>query len=256
MTRLEVRLVPCLSDNYAYLVHSPETGETIIVDPAEAGPVLTALDQTGWVLSHIFNTHHHGDHVGGNMALKEQFGIPIIGPLADKDRIPGIDVALDEGETYAFGGEQAHVLNTPAHTRGHISFYFPNSKLAFTGDTLFALGCGRLFEGSAAQMWQSLQKLMALPDDVEVFCGHEYTQSNARFAVTIEPGNAELIRRAAEIDELRAGGIPTIPTTIGLEKRTNPFLRPDSAEIQKVLGMTGKPLEAVFAEIRARKDSF
>ena len=256
MAKLEIALIPALSDNYVYLAHDRDSGATAVVDPAEAAPVLAALEQRGWTLTHILNTHHHADHIGGNEALKARFGAPIVGPRADAARIPGIDVEVGDGDTYDFAGHQARVFDTPGHTRGHIAFWFPDSEALFCGDTLFALGCGRLFEGTPAQMWDSLGKLRALPDATRVYCGHEYTQSNARFALTIEPDNEELRARAAAVDALRAKGEPTIPSTLGEEKRTNPFLRADVPEVQEAVGMAGADPAAVFGEIRRRKDNF
>lgn len=255
MAKLEIALIPALSDNYVYLAHDPASGATAVVDPAEAAPVLAALEQRGWTLTHILNTHHHADHIGGNEELKARFGVPIVGPRADAARIPGIDVEVGDGDTYDFAGHQARVFDTPGHTRGHIAFWFPDSEALFCGDTLFALGCGRLFEGTPQQMWDSLCKLRALPDATRVYCGHEYTQSNARFALTIEPDNEELRARAAAIDALRAKGEPTIPSTLGEEKRTNPFLRADVPEVQEAVGMAGADPAAVFGEIRKRKDN-
>lgn len=255
MAKLEIALIPALSDNYVYLAHDPASGATAVVDPAEAAPVLAALEQRGWTLTHILNTHHHADHIGGNEELKARFGVPIVGPRADAERIPGIDVEVGDGDTYDFAGHQARVFDTPGHTRGHIAFWFPDSEALFCGDTLFALGCGRLFEGTPQQMWDSLCKLRALPDATRVYCGHEYTQSNARFALTIEPDNEELRARAAAIDALRAKGEPTIPSTLGEEKRTNPFLRADVPEVQEAVGMAGADPAAVFGEIRKRKDN-
>ena len=256
MAKLEIALIPALSDNYVYLAHDRDSGATAVVDPAEAAPVLAALEQRGWTLTHILNTHHHADHIGGNEELKARFGVPIVGPRADAERIPGIDVEVGDGDTYDFAGHQARVFDTPGHTRGHIAFWFPDSEALFCGDTLFALGCGRLFEGTPAQMWDSLGKLRALPDATRVYCGHEYTQSNARFALTIEPDNEELRARAAAVDALRAKGEPTIPSTLGEEKRTNPFLRADVPEVQEAVGMAGADPAAVFGEIRRRKDNF
>ena len=253
---LEIVLVPCLTDNYAYLVADPAVKLCAVVDPSEPGPVKAALAARGWSLTHILNTHHHLDHTGGNVALKEEFGAQIVGPAKDRERIPGIDVGVDERAPWHFGTHTARVLEIPAHTRAHIAFAFDAEKAVFTGDTLFAMGCGRLFEGTPEMMWTSLSKLMRLPDDMRVYCGHEYTLSNGRFALTLEPGNADLRTRMAEVEALRARGAPTIPTTIGLEKRTNPFLRPDSAEIRRTLGLEGADDVAVFAETRRRKDVF
>lgn len=239
---LTIELVPCLSDNYAYLLHDAATGATGIVDPSEAPPVLAALERHGWKLTHIFNTHHHFDHTGGNLPLKEQTGATIIGPKPDAARIPGIDTGVAEGDTVTFGSETAQILDIPAHTSGHIAFWFGASKAVFTGDTLFAMGCGRLFEGTPAQMFTAMRKLEALPGDTRVFCGHEYTESNGRYALTVEPTNADLVTRMDEVRGLRAEGRPTIPSTIALEKLTNPFMRASSVE--------------ALAERRVAKDSF
>lgn len=253
---LNIHLVPCLNDNYAYLVHDTGLNAVAVVDPSEAAPVFAALQKHGLKLTHILNTHHHFDHTGGNLELKEKTGAKIVGPKADADRIPGIDVGLGEGETLKLGSATAKVFDIPAHTRGHIAFWFEADKAVFTGDTMFAMGCGRLFEGTPQQMWTSLSKLAALPKDTRVYCGHEYTQSNGRFALTLEPGNQALKSRMAEVDRLRAQGLPTIPSTIGLELETNPFLRPASAELQKSVGVGSSDLVAVFAETRRRKDNF
>ncbi|HEY0302903.1 MAG TPA: hydroxyacylglutathione hydrolase, partial [Rhizomicrobium sp.] len=211
MTALRIELVPCLKDNYAYLVHDADAGLTAVVDPSEPEPVIQALAKHGWKLSHILNTHHHFDHTGGNVPLKEKFGARVVGPEKDRERIPGIDEGVTEAAPWAFGARRVPVLEIPAHTRAHIAFVFDDA--VFTGDTLFAMGCGRLFEGTPAMMWASLSKLTALPDATRVYCGHEYTQSNGRFALTLEPGNAALVARTKEVDAARAKGAPTIPST-------------------------------------------
>ena len=256
MPDLDIELIPALSDNYIFLLHDPETGATGIVDPADPSPVIARLEDRGLTLTHILNTHHHGDHVGGNQALKARYGCTIVGPKADRDRIPGIDVEVGDGDHYQFGSFKARVIDVPGHTRGHIAYWFEDQKAAFVGDTLFAMGCGRLFEGTPAQMWTSLQKLMQMPDDTRIYCAHEYTQSNGRFALSVEPGNKALRDRMIHVDVARAKGEQTIPTTMGLEKATNPFLRPASSNLQATLGLPGDDLVAVFAETRARKDCF
>jgi hydroxyacylglutathione hydrolase len=253
---LNIHLVPCLSDNYAYLVHEPSTNLVAVVDPSEAAPVNAALEKHKLKLTHILNTHHHFDHTGGNLDLKEQHKARVVGPKADRERIPGIDEEVGEGDTWALGAAKAKIFDIPAHTKGHIAFWFEADKAVFTGDTMFAMGCGRLFEGTPAQMWSSLSKLAALPPDTRVFCGHEYTLSNGKFAVTLEPTNAALKKRMSEVEGLRAAGRATIPSTIGLERETNPFLRPASAELRKSLGMENADVVDVFAETRRRKDVF
>lgn len=253
---LQIEQIPCLSDNYVYLVHEPAQGLTAVVDPAETAPVLAALAAHGWRLTHILNTHHHYDHVGGNLELKAATGCKIVGPRADRERIPGIDEEVADGDTYAFGARTAKVFDVPGHTRGHIAYWFGEDAALFCGDTLFALGCGRLFEGTPVQMWDSLSKLRALPGDTRVYCAHEYTQSNGRFALSVEPGNAALVARMQEVDRRRAANEPTVPSRLAEELATNPFLRPDSAEIQRTVGLVGAPLAEVFGATRARKDTF
>jgi hydroxyacylglutathione hydrolase len=256
MSEFAIRQLLVLKDNYVYLLHDAASGATAVVDPSVADPVLAALKETGWRLSHILNTHHHWDHTGGNAALKAATGALVVGPLADRERIPDIDVALGEGEHYAVGSEVAEIFDVPGHTRGHIAFWFPTSRALFCGDTLFTLGCGRMFEGTAPQMWRSLSKLRALPAETRVFCGHEYTQANARFALTVEPGNRALVERAKAVDAMRSQGRPTVPATLGEEVATNPFLRADRRELQEAAGLAGRDPVEVFGEIRHRKDVF
>jgi hydroxyacylglutathione hydrolase len=251
---LAIDIVPCLSDNYAYLIHDAERGLTAIVDPSEPEPVRKALAAKGYRLTHILNTHHHFDHTGGNLPLKEQFGAEIVGPGKDRDRIPGIDTGVSEGAPWRFADREVRILEVPAHTRGAITFVIDGA--AFTGDTLFAMGCGRLFEGNPQMMWSSLSKLMTLPDDTRIYCGHEYTLSNGKFALTLEPNNTALRTRMKDVEAARAKGQPTVPSTMALEKQTNPFLRPTSPELRKSLGMETASDVEVFGETRKRKDSF
>lgn len=256
MTALDIELFPCRTDNFGVLLHDPKSGATASIDAPEEQAILGALARRGWTLTHIFTTHHHPDHVDANLALKTQFDCTIIGPAAEASKIPGIDMTTSGGGDFDFAGHRVEVIETPGHTAGHICFYLPGEKLLFAADTLFALGCGRLFEGTAADMWASLSKLMTLPDDTTVYFGHEYTLSNARFAVTVDPDNAELAKRAAEIEAKRARGEFTAPTTLALEKRTNPFLRAADPAIRRHLGMEKASDAEVFAEIRKRKDNF
>lgn len=253
---LEILQLPVLNDNYIYLVHEPGSRVTAAVDPACAEPVLDTLARNGWELDYIFNTHHHWDHVGGNLALKQATGCKIAASRYDRERIPGCDIALDDGNSVSLGNVEARIISTPGHTLGHIAYYFAEDNALFCGDTLFAMGCGRLFEGTAEQMQQSLNKLRALPMHCRVYCAHEYTQANGRFALTVEPENAALQQRMADVDRLRAAGRPTVPSMLAEELATNPFLRWDSAELQKNIHRQNETPAAVFAEVRRRKDRF
>jgi hydroxyacylglutathione hydrolase len=253
---LQIKQFMCRSDNFGVLVHDEASGQTALIDAPEEKPILAAIERTGWTPSMILTTHHHGDHVEANLALKERFGLRIVGPEAEAAKIPGIDDTVEDGSVIPFGDEEIRVIATPGHTAGHVSYYFPRSKVAFTADTLFALGCGRLFEAKPPVMLASLRKLAALPPETTVYCGHEYTQANARFALSVDPDNQALRERAARIDRLRQDGKPTLPTTVGEELATNPFLRWSDPAIRKNLGMETASDEEVFAEIRRRKDVF
>ncbi|MCO5070054.1 MAG: hydroxyacylglutathione hydrolase [Rhizobiaceae bacterium] len=246
----------CRADNFGVLIHDDQSGETALIDAPEESSILEAVARTGWKPTVILTTHHHIDHVEANLSLKQKFNLKIIGPKAEADKIPGIDEQVKEGDVIKFGGEDIRVIETPGHTAGHISFYLPSSGVAFTADTLFALGCGRLFEAPPPVMYNSLKKLAALPRETVVYCGHEYTLSNAKFALTIDPENPKLKERAKEIEKLRGEGKATLPTTIGEELDTNPFLRWADPAIRKHLGMESATDAEVFAEIRKRKDNF
>jgi len=227
---IEIVRIPVLSDNYVWLVHEPVSGETAVIDPAVAEPVLDAAKARGWTIGQIWNTHWHGDHTGGNAGIKAATGCTITGPAAERARIPTLDVLVDEGDTVSLGDVTANVIAVPAHTAGHIAYHLPGEQVAFVGDTLFAMGCGRLFEGTAAQMFANMQKLGALPAETIVYCAHEYTQSNGRYALVAEPENEAIVERMALVDAARARGEPTVPTTIALERATNPFMRARDAE--------------------------
>jgi hydroxyacylglutathione hydrolase len=252
----ETRLFLCRSDNYGVLLHDPESGATATIDAPEAAPIEKALKETGWKLTDILVTHHHADHTDGIMALKAKYKCRVVAPGAEAAKIPGVDETVREGDTVKVGTLAANVIETPGHTLGHIAYWFHADRLAFVGDTLFSIGCGRVIEGTMGQMWQSLRKLRDLPDDTEIYCGHEYTMANIKFAMSVDKNNPALVARAREAERQIAKGDPTIPTTIGEEKRANPFLRADVADLADVLGMAGKSAEQVFAEIRTRKNKF
>jgi hydroxyacylglutathione hydrolase len=256
MTALEIEVFVCRSDNFGVLLHDPKTGQTASIDAPEEGPIVEAATRRGWTITHIFTTHHHHDHVDANLALKERFGCEIIGPIGEAVAIPGLDRSVADGDEFEFAGHRVQVIETPGHTAGHVCYHLPDDKLLFAADTLFAMGCGRLFERPAADMWHSFQKLMALPDDTQVYFGHEYTLSNARFAVSVDPDNATLKARADEVSALREAGKYTIPTSIGVEKQTNPYMRVADADVRAHLGMPQATDAEVFAEIRTRKDNF
>ena len=255
MTEAIVHIFPCLKDNYGFLLHDPETGETATIDTPEAGKILAEANAKGWTITQIWNTHWHPDHAGGNAEIVAKTGARVVGP-EEVDRIGAApDRILHEGDTVELGGLRARVIETPGHTLGHIVFHLAEQKIAFVGDTLFALGCGRLFEGTPAQMWDSLGKLRALPDDTVVYCAHEYTASNAAFALSVDSGNADLVAYADEVKAKRAQDIATVPTTIGKEKRANPFLRADDPKLQAFVGHAGDVI-ATFADVRERKNNF
>ena len=253
---LELVTIPCLADNYAYLIRDDATGDVAVVDVPEAAPIIEALTERGWVPSKILITHHHGDHIEGIPDLTARFPAALVGAAADAHRLPPLDQAVAEGDIVSVGASSATVIEVSGHTIGHIAFHFADAQLAFTADSLMALGCGRVFEGSFDQMWESLSKLAALPPETLICSGHEYTAANAKFAVTIEPDNTALQNRIAEISEKRAKGLPTVPSLLSLELETNPFLRAGKHSVKAGLDMIDASDSAVFAEIRRRKDSF
>jgi hydroxyacylglutathione hydrolase len=254
MKAFEIVLLPCLADNYSVLLHDPASGETAAIDAPDAATIKAALDQRNWRLDHLFITHHHTDHTAGIADLKAHYGASVTGPEAEADRIPGLTRGVREGTNLEFAGHPVRVLETPGHTLDHVTYHLPEDRLAFTGDTLFSLGCGRIFEGDPQMMWESVSKIGALPDDTLIYCGHEYTLGNARFAMSAEPENEALKKRVAEIETLRAANAPTIPTTVELEKATNPFLRPHSRAIRARLGLEGAEDWEVFARLRHLKN--
>ena len=250
----EIRLFPCLSDNFGYLIHDPETKATASIDAPEAAPVIAALEHEGWTLSDILITHHHHDHVGGVAELKQKYHCRVVAPHDKSTGIANVDLRTAQGDVLKIGTLLARVLETPGHTLDHISYVFDNEKALFAADTLFSIGCGRVFEGTYPMMWDSLLKLRALPDDFKLYCGHEYTASNIKFALTIEPDNAVLKARAEEVKRLRSENKPTIPTLLGEEKKANVFLRADEPSVAAGVRMKDRSAAEVFGELRERKN--
>ncbi|MEO1364695.1 MAG: hydroxyacylglutathione hydrolase [Pseudomonadota bacterium] len=253
---LQIATIPCLQDNYAFLAHDTATGATGLIDAPEAAPIMDFLEETGWILSDVFLTHHHGDHVQGLAEILARFPARVTGAAADRHRLPALDMTVQEGDRVEIGAIDGRVIDVSGHTQGHIAFHFPDAKAAFTADSLMALGCGRVFEGTMPQMHESLQKLAALPPDTLIFSGHEYTAANAKFALTIDPENPDLISRVQSVEAATAEGEPTVPSTLAEELATNPFLRADDPAIQAHLGMDGADPVDVFVEIRTRKNNF
>ena len=256
MGKLKVFQFPCRDDNYGVILHDPETGLVVSVDAPETESIADVLEDKRLKLTHILTTHHHGDHVAGNKTLKAAHGCTIIGPIDEQSKIPGIDKSVGHGDSFDLEGHRVEIIGSGGHTLGEISYYFPDDGLLFAGDCLFAMGCGRIFEGDAKMMHESLQRLAALPDDTKVYAGHEYTLSNAKFALSVDGSNEALQKRARDVEMLLDDGKPTLPTTIGEEKATNPFLRADDPAIRAALGMEDADTVDVFAQIRARKDRF
>ena len=250
----EIRLFPCLSDNFGYLIHDPATKATASIDAPEAGPIVKALQREGWTLTDILVTHHHADHVGGIAELKTKYQCRVVAPLDNGAAVPLVDERVKEGAIVKVGNLMAHVLETPGHTLDHISYVFGDEHALFCADTLFSIGCGRVFEGTYPMMWESLLKLRALPNDMRIYCGHEYTASNVKFALGIEPNNPALKTRAEEVAKLRAANKPTVPTLIRDEKEANVFLRADVPSVAAAVGLAGKSPAEVFGELRERKN--
>lgn len=253
---LTVRQFPCLSDNYGFLIHDPASGETAAVDTPDADEIAAQADALGWRISHILNTHWHPDHTGGNQALADRYDCQIVAPRAEADKIPAHTTLIEPGETVHLGDQTAAVIDVGGHTLGHIAYHFAGANVAFVGDAVFSLGCGRLFEGTPEQMWASLCRLRALPDDTTLYCAHEYTQANAAFAVSVDPDNEVLAARKIEIERLRAAGEPTVPMRLSAELPINPFLRADDETLAAAVGLSGAKPADVFAEVRRRKDAF
>ena len=256
MSFLKVNLIKCLSDNYSYIIFNPNSKKAIIIDPAEEKPLTDAISKLNLDLKYILITHHHHDHVGGNLELKNKFNCKIVGFANDSKRIPGIDITVKDKEIFNFEGEEIQLNFSPGHTSGHVFFYFKKNKFAFVGDVVFSLGCGRIFEGTVSDMYQSVLKVKLLPDEVKIFCGHEYTLSNLNFCLAYDENNQHLKKRAAEIKNLRNKNLPTVPTTVLNEKQTNIFFRCDNKVISSKLGLEGHPPEKVFKKLRELKDNF
>lgn len=256
MNSLQVNLVHCLSDNYSYIISNPISKKALLIDPAEADPIINSIDRLGVKLEYILITHHHADHVGGNKELKEKYKCKIVGFKDDSSRIPGIDIQIKDKEIFNFEDEEIELNFAPGHTSGHIYYYFKKNKLAFVGDVVFSLGCGRVFEGTLDQMYESVMKIKSLPDDTKIYCGHEYTESNLKFCLAYDPNNQDLKKRQLEVKKLRQKGIPTIPTTISAEKKNNIFFRCNDGNIINKLGLKDAAPKEVFKKLRELKDNF
>lgn len=256
MTQLHIEIIPALADNYIYLLHDEFSGKTLVIDPSEADPVLEHLQRNNWRLTYIFNTHHHHDHVGGNMRLKRRTGCVVVGYRGDEGRIPGMDIGMGDGEVFSFCEHKIHAMHVPGHTSGALAYYIPSMQVVFTGDTLFQMGCGRLFEGTPEEMYHSLQKFAALPKETRIYTGHEYAHGNARFALTVEPNNEVLQQRLVRVANQWECHQPNQGTSLADELATNPFLRTDNPEIRKIIKKKRASDIEVLAELRKRKDSF
>jgi len=256
MSHLNVNLIKCLSDNYSYIIFNPISKKAIIIDPAEANPLIDAITELNLNLEYILITHHHQDHVDGNIELKNKFNCQIVGFADDSNRIPGIDIMIKDKEIFNFEDEEIQLNFSPGHTSGHVFYYFKKNKLAFVGDVVFTLGCGRIFEGTAKDMYRSVMKIKSLPDEVKIFCGHEYTENNLKFCLEYDQNNDHLTKRATKIKSLRSKGLPTVPTTILDEKQTNIFFRCDDKEISQKISLEGHSEERVFKKLRELKDKF
>jgi len=252
----EIICRPVLGDNYAVLIHCPLTGKTAAIDAASETAYDGVLAETGWRIDMILITHHHGDHTDGIGALKQRFGAEVIGPEGERDKIVGLDRTVGGGERIALGAQNLEIIDTPGHTLGHIAYFDPAGKNLFSADALFSLGCGRMFEGTPGPMWAGLEKLRDLPDETEVYCGHEYSAANAKFALSVDPDNPALVARAAEIARLRADNKPTVPFNLGIDKAANPFLRADDPALAARMGLAGANPGDVFGAIRKAKDNF
>ena len=253
---LAIIQIKVLEDNYIYLIHDETSGETAVIDPALAQPVLDVLDEKGWRLTYVLNTHHHWDHVEGNLELKNKTACKVVAAQADWERVPAFDLGVNDGDAIFLGKYKVQVIATPGHTSGHVVYYSADNDALFCGDTLFVMGCGRLFDGTAEQMYQSLQAIKALPPETRVYCAHEYTEANGRFSLSIEPDNKQLQDKMLTVRQLRAEQKPTVPSTIEQERATNPFFRVDSLSVQQTLGLLGENPVRVFTELRKRKDNW
>ena len=253
---VEIVTVPCLSDNYAYLVRDQGSGQVAVVDAPEAGPIIDALDARGWKADEVWITHHHGDHIDGVGALVEKYGARVIGHTKDRARLPDLDEEVSEGDTAALGETHARIIDVSGHTIGHIAFVLDADNAAFTADSLMALGCGRVFEGTHSMMWDSLSKFLEMPDEMQIYSGHNYGVANGKFALSIEPDNQALKDRISAIEAANAAGEPIVPASMALERATNPFLRAVEPGVKKAVGLDGADDASVFAEVRRRKDNF